>query len=49
MRCWSPSFDVESLLKKKLTPKKMNLFISSQPKDKVSSLIELIEAAKRKK
>ncbi len=49
MRCWSPSFDVESLLKKKLTPEKMEILINSQPKDKVSSLIELIVMAKRKK
>jgi hypothetical protein len=49
MRCWSSFFDVESLLKTKLTPEKMNIFINSQPKDKVSSLIELIAAAKAKK
>ena len=49
VRCWSSFFDVESLLKKKLTPEKMNIFINSQPKDKVSSLIELIAAAKAKK
>jgi hypothetical protein len=49
VRCWSSFFDVESLLKKKLTSEKMNIFINSQPMDKVSSLIELIEAAKAKK
>ena len=49
VRCWSSFFDVESLLKKKLTPEKMNAFINSQPKDKVSSLIELVAAAKAKK
>jgi hypothetical protein len=48
-RCWSPFFDVESFLEKKLTPEKMNIFIRSHPKDKVSSLIELIAAAKVKK
>ena len=49
VRCWSPFFDVKSLVKKTLTPEKMNVLINSQSKDKVSSLIELIEAAKAKK
>jgi hypothetical protein len=49
IRCWSSFFDVESLLKGKLAPDKWNNFINFQSKDKVISLIELIEAAKSKK
>jgi hypothetical protein len=49
LRCWSSFFDVESLLKEKLTPEKWNSFKNLQSKDKVISLIELIEAAKAKK
>jgi hypothetical protein len=46
--CWSPVFDVEALLKEKLDPEAWQNFISTKPKDKVLSLIELIEAAKAK-
>ena len=49
MRCWSSSFDVESILKDQLTPEKLEKFLSSQPKDKVTSLLELIETAKKRK
>jgi hypothetical protein len=46
--CWSPAFDVEALLKEKLSPEVWQGFISTKPKDKVLSLIELIEAAKKR-
>jgi hypothetical protein len=49
VRCWSPFFDVESFLKEKLTSEKWNNFKNLQSRDKVISLIELIEAAKVKK
>lgn len=49
IRCWSSLIDVESFLKEKLTPDKWNNFAGTQTKDKVVSLIELIEAAKSKK
>ena len=49
VRCWSSCFDVESFLKEKLTPEKWDSFKNSQAKDKVTSLIELIAAAKAKK
>ncbi|MBN1364172.1 MAG: hypothetical protein JW976_05135 [Syntrophaceae bacterium] len=49
MRCWSHSFDVEAILKDRLAPETLEKFLSSQPKDKVSSLLELIETAKAKK
>jgi hypothetical protein len=46
--CWAPSFDVEALLKEKLSPEAWQSFISIKPKDKVLSLIELIEAVKKR-
>jgi hypothetical protein len=49
VRCWQASFDVEALLKKHLTPEQWQQFTCAQPKDKVISLIELIETAKAKK
>jgi hypothetical protein len=49
IRCWSSFIDLESLLKEKLGPDKLDNFINFQSKDKVISLIELIEAAKSKK
>jgi hypothetical protein len=47
--CWSTCFDIVSFLKKFMTPDDLNKFINFKPKDKVISLIELIEAAKAKK
>jgi hypothetical protein len=49
VHCWSLFFDVESFLKEKLTPEKWNSFINFQPRDKVTSLVELIATAKAKK
>jgi hypothetical protein len=47
--CWSSYFDVLAFLKEKLVPEKWDKFINLRPKDKVVSLIELIENAKVKK
>ena len=49
IRCWQASFDVEAVLKEHLTDRQWTQFSYAQPKDKVISLIELIEAAKAKK
>jgi hypothetical protein len=49
VHCWSSCFDVESFLKQKIAPDKWDVFINSQPRDKVTSLIEIIAAAKAKK
>jgi hypothetical protein len=46
--CWTSCFDIISFLKEFLKPEELNNFINSRPKDKVSSLIELIEKAKAK-
>ena len=47
--CWSIYFDVELYLKEVLGGEKFRQFLNSRPKDKMSSLIEIIEAAKTKK
>jgi hypothetical protein len=47
--CWSPCFDIVFFLEKFMTPDDLNKFINYKPKDKVISLIELIETAKAKK
>jgi hypothetical protein len=49
VNCWSSSFDVAAFLKDFLTPEQFDKFSNSRPNDKVTSLIELIEAAKAKK
>ena len=49
VRCWSPFFDVESFIQQKMTPEQWDCFINSRHPDKVTSLIEMIEAAKAKK
>jgi hypothetical protein len=49
VRCWSPYFDINAFLKENLTPEQWNKFTSCRPNDKITSLIELIEAAKAKK
>jgi hypothetical protein len=49
VRCWSAVFDVESFLHKNMTVQDWESFNNTQPKDKVTSMIEIIEAAKRKK
>jgi len=48
VHCWSPVFDIETFLQKELSPDLWQKFINFQPKDKVVSIIELIEAAKAK-
>jgi len=47
--CWQAFFDVTKELKCVLTPDQWARFISAKPKEKVLSLIELIEKAKAKK
>jgi hypothetical protein len=49
VNCWSPSFDVEGLLRARMSPEAWQKFVGSQPKEKVVNIIELIEAAKKRK
>lgn len=45
--CWQAAFDVPAVLQAHLDPGAWEAFSRALPKDKVSSLIELIEKAKR--
>ena len=45
--CWSVVFDVEKCLREKMTPENWTSYVNAQPKDKVVSLLEIIEVAKR--
>jgi hypothetical protein len=47
--CWQPYFPVEAYLKEKLTPAQWDRFCDQAPKHKVTTLVELIEAAKKRK
>jgi len=46
IQCWQAAFDVAVLLKEYLTIGQWERFTSAQPKDKMISLIEIIEKAK---
>ncbi|MEE9910445.1 MAG: hypothetical protein K4571_01875 [Deltaproteobacteria bacterium] len=45
--CWQAAFDAAALLKEKLSADQWECFTGATPKDKVTSLIEIIEKAKR--
>jgi hypothetical protein len=47
--CWQPYFPVEDYLKEKLTPAQWDRLFNQAPKDKVTTLVELIEAAKKRR
>lgn len=47
--CWQPYFPVETLLREKLTQEQWDRCFGQEPKEKIVSLIELIEAAKKSK
>jgi hypothetical protein len=49
VHCWSPVFNVEPFLREKMPPEKWEKFTSLPPGDKVVSLIDMIEKAKRLK
>lgn len=46
--CWQVHIPVEAFLRKILTQKEWDLFFNRPPKDKVTTLMELIEAAKKR-
>jgi hypothetical protein len=45
--CWQSALPIESFLKEALTPDQLERFMGTSPKDKVSTLVELIESAKK--
>ena len=49
IRCWQIYFPVEGYLKKKLSDEQWNKCFSEKPKEKILTLLELIEAAKKRR
>jgi len=49
INCWQTAFDAAALLQELLPPGDWERFTGTQPKDKVTSLIEIFEKAKRQK
>jgi len=47
--CWHPYFPVEAYLKERLTPAQWDQLFNQPPKNKVTTLVELIEAAKKRR
>jgi hypothetical protein len=47
--CWQLYFDVETHLRAKLTEEQWDRCFGKTPKEKIVSLVELIEAAKKRK
>jgi hypothetical protein len=47
--CWQPYFPVDTYLKGKLTQSQWDRCFNQGPKEKIVSLVELAEAAKRRK
>ena len=48
IHCWHPYFPVEEYIRKRLTPDDWEHCFNQKPKEKISTLLELIEAAKNK-
>lgn len=49
IRCWNSVFDMAAYLQNKLPEELWLKFINIQPKEKLASIVELIEAAKANK
>ena len=46
--CWYPFFPVEQYLRETMTEESWNTFVGQMPKDKITTLIELVSAAKKR-
>jgi hypothetical protein len=49
INCWHPYFPVEDYIRKRLTPADWERCFNQKPKEKISTLLELIEVAKKQK
>ena len=47
--CWHIYFPVEEHLRSNLSPEEWTICFDKPPKDKMSSLLEIVEAAKKRK
>ncbi len=45
--CWQPFFPIEAYLRKSISPQRWAEFVNRQPKEKIASLLDLIEQAKK--
>ncbi len=45
--CWQSTLPIEEFLRETLTPEELGRFMGKEPREKIASLIELIESAKR--
>jgi len=48
LECWTPFFPVEAFLRQTLSPQEWEAFRNVAPRDKVATLLDLIEAAKKR-
>jgi hypothetical protein len=46
--CWYPYFPAEQYLRASMTKDSWDSFVGQMPKDKITTLMELIEAAKKR-
>ena len=46
--CWAAVFDIETFLKEELAPGKWEEFINQKANDKITTLMEVIEKAKKR-
>jgi hypothetical protein len=46
--CWHPFFPIEQYLKRNMTEDAWNSFVRRIPKDKIITIVELIEEAKKR-
>ncbi len=46
VNCWQPYFPIDAYLRSKLTPQQWEGLLGAKPKEKMATLLELIEKAK---
>jgi hypothetical protein len=49
VRCWETIFPVETCLRETMTPETWECFCEQVPKDRMTMLIDVVEAAKRRR
>jgi hypothetical protein len=49
VRCWEAGFPVEDYLRASLSPEAWERFCGQVPKDRMTTLVDLVEAAKRRR
>lgn len=49
VRCWNAAFPIEEYLRETLTPEVWDRFRSETPKDRMTTLLEIVEAARQRR